>query len=131
MSALAMAATGAILLFLPVEVARIVGWRSEAELPLQLAAAGLLGFAVLNWIGRSAIYGGIYGRPIVLANFTFGVVGGGAFVSSMLDGALPPWGWVPTALLVSQALAFWRLMRGAPWVEDQGSKRDSGSGATD
>lgn len=34
----------------------------------QLLAAAWLGIATLNWLQRGAILGGIYGRPIVLAN---------------------------------------------------------------
>ena len=34
----------------------------------QLLAAAWLGLAALNWLTRSGPLGGIYGRPIVLAN---------------------------------------------------------------
>jgi hypothetical protein len=36
----------------------------------QLLAAAWLGLAALNWLTRSSVLGGIYGRPIVLANTT-------------------------------------------------------------
>ncbi|MBL0173195.1 MAG: hypothetical protein IPP90_21435 [Gemmatimonadaceae bacterium] len=36
----------------------------------QLLAAAWLGVAVLNWYSRSAVLGGIYGRPVVSANAT-------------------------------------------------------------
>lgn len=35
---------------------------------LQLVAAALLGFAMLNWMQRFTVTGGIYGRPLVIAN---------------------------------------------------------------
>ena len=34
----------------------------------QLLGAAWLGFAALNWIQRRAILGGVYGRPVVMAN---------------------------------------------------------------
>jgi len=56
-----------------------------SPLGVQLLAAGLLGFAALNWVGRSAIYGGIYGRPIVLANFGYGIISVMTLASAVLD----------------------------------------------
>ena len=35
---------------------------------VQLVGAGLFGFAMLNWMNRHAPIGGIYGRPLVVAN---------------------------------------------------------------
>ena len=37
----------------------------------QLLAAALLALAALNWLSQSALLGGIYGRPVVLANAAF------------------------------------------------------------
>ena len=34
----------------------------------QVLAAGWLAIAALNWLSRSALLGGIYGRPVVLTN---------------------------------------------------------------
>lgn len=35
---------------------------------LQLIGAALFGFAMLNWLSRYSMLGGIYGRPLVVAN---------------------------------------------------------------
>lgn len=35
---------------------------------LQLIGAALFGFAMLNWLNRHAIVGGIFSRPLVVAN---------------------------------------------------------------
>ncbi len=45
-------------------------------------------------MGRGAIYGGIYGRPIVMANLTLGLITTISLVTAQLGGMLPPWGWV-------------------------------------
>src|SRR3954468_23464373 len=44
----------------------------------QLLAAPWLGVAALNWLNRSLVIGGIYGRPVVLANMAL------YFVSAMV-----------------------------------------------
>ncbi|MCK6606400.1 MAG: hypothetical protein L6Q59_16005 [Ignavibacteriaceae bacterium] len=38
------------------------------EMFMQFLAAGMLGFAFMNWTGRNAVLGGIYGRPIIMGN---------------------------------------------------------------
>ncbi|MBI3474839.1 MAG: hypothetical protein HY010_03850 [Acidobacteria bacterium] len=43
---------------------------------LQVVGALYLGFAVLNWMARDILIGGIYARPVALGNFLhFGIVG--------------------------------------------------------
>jgi hypothetical protein len=37
---------------------------------LQVIGSALFGFAMLNWMNRFGVIGGIYGRPVVIANFT-------------------------------------------------------------
>jgi hypothetical protein len=41
----------------------------------QLLAAAWLGVAALNWLSRSSLLGGIYGRPVVLTNAVLYFVG--------------------------------------------------------
>ena len=77
LSAAALAALGISASFLPQEIL------SRAVLPadrftvalIQLAGALYLAFAMLNWSAKGALLGGIYGRPIVLANFTHFAIG--------------------------------------------------------
>lgn len=43
---------------------------------VQMMGALYLGFAILNWMARGVIIGGIYARPLALGNFLhFGMVG--------------------------------------------------------
>jgi|SRR5690625_3205451 len=66
---------GLVCLFLPEAVADALAVPAGDGLPVQLAAAGLLALAALDWLTRSSLLGGIYGRPIVVANFVnFGVL---------------------------------------------------------
>ena len=78
----------------------------------------LLAFSSLNWMGRGAIYGGVYGRPIVVANFGLGIISGGTMISAVLDGRLPAWGWGLALVFTLQGLGFFWLMRRPPWQAD-------------
>ncbi len=61
---------GIIFLFLPEEISHYL--KTEGNpiniLFFQLFGALYFGFGVLNWLSRSNLIGGIYKRPVVLAN---------------------------------------------------------------
>jgi hypothetical protein len=107
---------GGGLLFFPDVAASSMGLGTSAELGLQLFAGGLFAIAGLDWVGRGAIYGGIYGRPIVVANFGFGLITSTTLLSATLDGRLPTVAWLLVFLFAAQSLGFWRVMRGPPWA---------------
>ena len=83
----------------------------------QLVAAGWLAVAASNWVARSALIGGIYGRPLVMANFALYFV----TATSTLRPALG----APSVLLWTIAVAStafavlygWLLVRG-PFARD-------------
>jgi hypothetical protein len=77
LSALLMAIAGIGASFAPQEILNYAGaWGETFEIALmQVLGALYLSFAMLNWFSRSARIGGIYNRPIAVANFMhFGVV---------------------------------------------------------
>lgn len=55
----------------PEELLRSLGTQSEGVpvLLIRLVGALYLGFAVLNWMARDNLIGGIYSRPVALGNF--------------------------------------------------------------
>ena len=65
-------ACGIVALFAPEVLLSAI---SMAEItphwPVQLLAAAWLALATFNWTTRGFTMGGIYGRPVVLTNFTF------------------------------------------------------------
>ena len=69
-SALWLGVAGFALLFAPDAVLPrlIAGYPSSGLWLGQLLGAAWLGLAALNWINRRLILGGVFGRPIVLAN---------------------------------------------------------------
>ena len=83
--------------------------------PGQLLGAAWLGLAALDWTGRGTIIGGIYGRPLLLANSTNFLIGALVLLRAALVPSAPGWLWA--AFGVSAVLAGlygWRLVKGAP-----------------
>lgn len=90
----------------------------------QLLGAAWLGVAALNWASRATILGGIYGRPIVLANVAIYFIGALVMLSAARRAKLPGAVWTAVALAVVLAVAYgWLLWRG-PLPKDWG-KRDA------
>jgi hypothetical protein len=68
--------SGAILTFIPDEIISSLSITPNpiSTLSLQLLGALYLGFAMLNWMVKGSLIGGIYNKPIAVANFMhFGV----------------------------------------------------------
>ena len=83
-------ASGIVALFAP-EV--FLGAISMANVvphwPVQLLAAAWLALAIFNWTTRGFTLGGIYGRPVVLTNFTFYFVAALSSLRPLLAGGRP------------------------------------------
>lgn len=75
--ALTFAADDIIIAFVaePSEVLRITA---------QLLGATYFSFAILNWMAKGAIIGGIYNKPLVMANFAHFFIGGAMLVKTVL-----------------------------------------------
>ncbi|MEO8224275.1 MAG: hypothetical protein ABI661_05675 [Gammaproteobacteria bacterium] len=79
----------------------------------QLVAAGWLGLAVLNWVSRSTVLGGIYGRPVVLANAWFYFIGATTLLRVMFAHEhLMMLGWIAVPVAVFAGVYAWLLFRG-------------------
>lgn len=104
-SASAMAMLGLAATFLPQEI--LVYGGSEPTtltvLLLQLTGAIYFGFAILNWMARGTLIGGIYGRPLTLGNFLHFTVGAIALLKQ-IPGLLSPVGIILTTLFTGFAL---------------------------
>ena len=67
--------SGLLLIFLPQEIASTLEWSEDSAVLLQLIGATYFGFAMINWMARGTLVGGIYGRPIVIGNLTHFLIG--------------------------------------------------------
>ena len=119
-TAIALLIGGLALLFVPdVILPRLVpGYPREGLWLGQLLAAAWLGLASLDWLSRSALLGGIYGRPVVAANLAVFFVGALALLRAASRDSTSPTSW----MLLVPHLAFagiygWLLLRG-PFESD-------------
>lgn len=71
LSALLMALIGVAATFLPQEILSYFGAdpRGLGVLLIQIGGALYLGFAMLNWMARGNLIGGVYSRPVAMGNF--------------------------------------------------------------
>ena len=114
-SAVVLLLAGAALLFAPDVLlpAVVTDFPPAAAWLGQLLGAAWLGVAALNWLQRATVLGGIYGRPVVLANVALYFISALSLLRALLGGAVPAALWlvlVPTALLAAAYGAL--LLRG-------------------
>lgn len=95
-SALAYFAAAIPLIFAPEETSTLLGGSAAGgQLALlQVLGSALLGFALLNWSNRYSRLGGIFGKPLVLANLAHALT---AFLLLVRVAAKDP-GYLPVAL---------------------------------
>lgn len=76
-TSLFLALAGVTALFVPDSIlsAQGVTVTTGASLLVQLLGAGYLAFAMMNWAAKDSAIGGIYARPVSLANFSHFFVG--------------------------------------------------------
>ncbi|MES1241684.1 MAG: hypothetical protein ABUT39_08690 [Acidobacteriota bacterium] len=89
LSAILMAALGIAASFLPQEILSYFGAdpRGPGVLLVQITGALYLGFAILDWMARGNLIGGIYSRPVALGNFLHFAVVAITLLKALLGGA--------------------------------------------
>ena len=114
-SAVVMAAAGVAGLFLPQEVAAALGVSASGVLPslLQIHAAILLGVAMINWMAKDSLIGGIYNRPVLVGNVAHFAIGAITLLKLVAGNAAPPV-IVATAIYVVFAIGFGMLLFRSP-----------------
>lgn len=87
LSSLVLGAVGVILTFTP-DLA-LLNLNMEADtmslLLGQIIGALYFGYAMLNWMTKESLIGGIYNRPIAIANFTHFLIAGLAIVKLLMS----------------------------------------------
>jgi len=91
-SASVLAVLGLAASFVPREVLNFLGARPDPlpVLLVQITGALYLGFAMLNWMARESLLGGIYGRPVAFGNFMHFTVMALALLKALIAGPRPP-----------------------------------------
>jgi hypothetical protein len=81
----------------------------------QLLAAAWLGVAALNWLQRAAVLGGIYGRPIVLANLALYFVSALSLLRALLSAGTSSVLWLALAPSAVLAAVYGALLLRGPF----------------
>lgn len=92
-----LALVGIALSFLPQEFLALIDMASAEPAPLLLQVCGgsLVGWAMVNWMARGLVIGGIYSRPLTVGNLVHFVA-----ASLALGKAAPTLGFSPLLLAV-------------------------------
>ncbi len=82
--------TGLLTLFAPEELLKVLSLPQADPLPvlIQLMGALYLSFALMNWTVKDNIIGGVYLRPISLANFAHFTIGALTLVKYQLSNSV-------------------------------------------
>lgn len=120
-SSVFMGAAGLLLSFLPQEILAYFSENSNEQITIffQLLGAIYFAFAFLNWTAKGSILGGIYGRSIVIGNFTHFMIGALTLLKgfSAFNDIIVM--WVVTGLYVVFASMFGLIMFTHPLKEDK------------
>lgn len=107
-SAAVMAAAGVAASFLPQEILRHAGLTpaGPAVLGVQILGALYLGFAMLNWMARANLIGGVYSRPVAMGNFLHFTIAALALVKAAAAAPSRWEAWVAGAVYAIFAAGF-------------------------
>ncbi len=86
LNAIILALIGISLIFLPKEILDYfeLSASDTLELLMQITGSLYFAFAMLNWMSKGSLIGGIYGRPIAIANLTHFVIAGLTLIKGVL-----------------------------------------------
>ena len=118
-SAVLLALIGVVLTFLPNEMAVYMRIENSKAIQLLLQIAGAMYFALgmLNWMTRSSVIGGIYNRPVAIANFTHYLIGALALAKGLLNTAgLPFVFWLLAGFYIVFAVLYGFIFNRNPSV---------------
>jgi len=87
LAAVILGTAGIALTFMPDALLNYAGMeKSETALLLmQILGALYFAFAMLNWMSKGSLIGGIYNRPVAVANMTHFLIGGLALVKVLMS----------------------------------------------
>jgi len=86
-SAIILGFTGILLTFIPDEIINYLNMETNKTTVflMQIIGALYFAFAMLNWMKRTRLIGGIYNRPTAIANFTHFLIAGLALVKGLIS----------------------------------------------
>lgn len=111
-SSVVLAIAGLACSFLPGELLLYAGQETGAlpRMAVQVLGALYFAFAMLNWMAKDGAFGGIYNRPIVVANLTHFAIGGVTIAKSVAAGDAPLWLLITAILYALFGILFMLVM---------------------
>ena len=99
---------GLIASFMPNEILNYIGVTiiEYPSLIIQIMGALYLGFAILNWMAKTVLIGGIYARPLAMGNLVHFTVAAIALLKSVLSSSGSVYIWGATILYSVFAILF-------------------------
>ena len=87
MSAVSLGAAGILFTFMPDTILSLlnVETNKSALFLMQILGALYFAFGMLNWMTKTSLIGGIYNRPIAVANFTHFLIAGLALTKGLIS----------------------------------------------
>ncbi|WP_111610675.1 hypothetical protein [Algoriphagus yeomjeoni] len=108
-SAILMYAAGIILTFAPDLILEVLKLNPDqiSLFLMQILGALYFGFGMLNWMNKGRPIGGIYNRPVAIANLSHFMIAGLALLKGLLSNpALPSFIWALGILYIGFGIAF-------------------------
>lgn len=119
-SAIAMGFAGICFTFLPDEIINYAGYNSAGlnSLFLQILGALYLAFAILNWMAKANLIGGIYSKPVALGNFVHFFIAGITIIKSAIANEAMVALWIGAIVYSIFAISFAIVAFGNPLKEE-------------
>ena len=118
-SALLLGFTGLMLTFFPQELSESLG-QLESDMmtrSLEVIGAMYLAFGMMNWMSRKSLIGGIYNRPIAIANMTHFMMVGIILTKWKIGNHDLPYGfWVIVLIYLFFAAVFIKILFTTPKI---------------
>ena len=110
---LLLGATGIFALFLPDVLLSAQGVEPTEALSVlvQLMGALYFGFAIMNWTAKDSAIGGVYARPVSLANFSHFLTGALLLAKNLFDEFSPLMLIMTVVYIVFAACFYWLVFR--------------------
>lgn len=118
-SAILMGLIGILLSFLPNELAAYMQWGKSSSIVLQILGAIYFGFAIINWMSKGNLIGGIYNRPLAVGNFSHFFIAALALIKISIKNNVSPGIITGTIVYSVFAIAFGYILFTHPVKESK------------
>jgi hypothetical protein len=100
--------SGLVTSFFPNEILKSAGLSSTETIALLVQVTGALyiGFALMNWMAKTVVIGGIYARPLAMGNFAHFMIAAIALTKALMNNLGSPYLWITAAMYSIFAILF-------------------------